>query len=858
MFRRSSKNPDQASSNRPHRRRAIASPELLEPRNLPGAILHLAAPFASPLNSLSEISAVIATESAVSSKGKVGSYESSAVVKPAAGASAFDRLSLLTNTALNNGQTGNSSVKTTHPVSVSSPSSSGAVANNVSSAVGSNVFTSLTSLMSSASKQTVLPEVQTAPLTAQPMPFTASGGSGDGGGGSNNSGGGPPASGPAGASALGSLQASAAKKSSAPTVSAPAASKERAAAAAPILLVANPTIAAADVKTFLDRAAAATSRNDAIIAIVDRNGTILGVRVEGGVPAMNAATLAFAIDGAVAKARTAAFFSNDQAPLTSRTVRFISQSTVTQREVQSNPNAADPTVKGPGFVAPVGLGGHFPAGVKFAPLADLFAIEHTNRDSLIHPGDNAIRENGGGDDVPLAMRFGADFDTNQDVPAPESYGFVSGSAPTEQSRGIATLPGGVGLYQTDPSSVSKIRLVGGIGVFFPGPNGMATFEQDFQTADQRKAAHKKAQTTNERLNAPLVQQAEYMAVAAAGGVGTIAGIPLPANYVLPTGRIDLAGITLEIYGQNPKGLPGLLSFGKKLGTGSLVGGLDKPVNLGGDLYLDGERVPEGWLVSPHTSAASTLTTAEITKIITDGVAEANKVRAAIRLPIGQRTKMVLSVTDLNGEILALFRMPDATFFSIDVAVAKARNVAYYDDAAALQPQDKVDDNNNGVPDVAAGVSFTNRTFRYLAAPFFPESVDGKPSGDFSILNDPGINPLTAENVGPARPASQYQSVLGYDAFNPGTNFRETGDPNSVDGNQNGVVFFPGSTALYKNGVLAGGFGVSGDGVDQDDVVTFVGAGTLLPRPNSSIVRADEVFVRSVRLPFQKFPRNPHG
>ena len=36
-------------------------------------------------------------------------------------------------------------------------------------------------------------------------------------------------------------------------------------------------------------------------------------------------------------------------------------------------------------------------------------------------------------------------------------------------------------------------------------------------------------------------------------------------------------------------------------------------------------------------------------------------------------------------------MPDATIFSIDVAVAKARNTAYYADPNALQDADKVDD-----------------------------------------------------------------------------------------------------------------------------------------------------------------------
>jgi hypothetical protein len=56
----------------------------------------------------------------------------------------------------------------------------------------------------------------------------------------------------------------------------------------------------------------------------------------------------------------------------------------------------------------------------------------------------------------------------------------------------------------------------------------------------------------------------------------------------------------------------------------------------------------------------------------------------------------------------------------------------------------------------------------------------------------------------------------------------------------------------------GGLGVSGDGVDQDDVVTFVAAGEFLPRVASPVTRADEVFLAGVRLPYQKFLRNPHG
>ncbi len=75
----------------------------------------------------------------------------------------------------------------------------------------------------------------------------------------------------------------------------------------------------------------------------------------------------------------------------------------------------------------------------------------------------------------------------------------------------------------------------------------------------------------------------------------------------------------------------------------------------------------------------TLTADDVSAMINRGIAEAKRVRAAIRLPLNSQTRMVFAVTDNTGEVLGLFRMPDATVFSIDVAVAKARNVAYYAD-----------------------------------------------------------------------------------------------------------------------------------------------------------------------------------
>jgi uncharacterized protein GlcG (DUF336 family) len=598
----------------------------------------------------------------------------------------------------------------------------------------------------------------------------------------------------------------------------------------------------ADVQALLERAAAAVNRNDAIIAVVDRNGTILGVRVESGVSPLitgNTTNLTFAIDGAVSLARTGAFFGNDQAPLTSRTIQMISQTTNTQREVDSNPDVPDPngssTVYGPGFVAPVAIKGHFPPGIQFTPQVDLFGIESTNRDSLSNLTNTRFN-------VPTQyIPPGA----TSELVAPESYGQVTGILPTAQSRGVATLPGGVPLFKKQPNGT--LAEVGGIGVFFPGTTGYATEE-------------------NSTLNTPLLrdkrkpdlsQVAEYMAFVAAGGSapaslpfsGPINGAPALPDFTEPFGRIDLAGITLNLFGNGGLEGPGrLLTYGRKFGAGNPNDGTNYPVDAAKDTLLPGQAVPYGWLVTPHDGTG--LTAADVEAIVARGIAEADQVRAQIRAPFNVTAKMVFAVSDENGNILGLYRMPDATYFSLAVAVAKSRNVAYYDNPTQLQPADKV-------KGVAAGTAFTNRTFRYLSLPFFPEGIDINPPGPFSILNDGGVTKYWT-TLGPPLPASAFQSIQGFDAFNPNTNFR---DPYNK-ANQNGVVFFPGSAPLYKNtnggnlrNQLVGGLGVSGDGVFQDDDVTATAS--IAYAPPRTVDRADMVKVRGVRLPFFKFNRNPH-
>ncbi len=591
-----------------------------------------------------------------------------------------------------------------------------------------------------------------------------------------------------------------------------------------------------EVQSLLDRASAATPSNDAIIAVVDRTGQILGVRTESAVDTSDPARLAFSIDGAVAKARTGAFFSNGQAILTSRTVSHISQSTITQREVEANPNSPVDTINGPGYVAPIGVGGQFPPGILNQPLVDLFAIEHTNRTSIVANGVTI---------------------TNRD-----SYGDQSGQAPDTLARGISTMPGGLGIYRFKTND-----LIGGIGVFFPGPSGFATFEQGFVASA--------AQTRNARLNAPRALEAESIALEALlpvtipnggnplpplgvtlapqllfqrAGFGNLAAAPVTlqraqtiVNAVNNAARIYLGGVALQSFGSQagPLGIQQTFNLIRAYGNG-MVSGAEQPVAPGGVMLLPGQPQPAGWLVPAQSG--SVLTAAQVTQIINAGIAQSQKTRAQIR---SQPTfaRMVLAVADFDGTLLGVYRMHDATVFSIDVAVAKARNTVYYA-SPDLQPQDRV----GRVP---LGTAFTNRTFRYLAVPNYPSGNSNAAPAPFSILNEPGINPKTGLNVGPPKPASSFTTVLGFDSFNPGRNFR---CPFTVQPaqNQNGVVFFPGSTALYRGRNLAGGFGVSGDGVDQDDVVTFYGAaGYAAP----TAIRADQYFVGGIRLPYIKFSRN---
>ena len=473
-------------------------------------------------------------------------------------------------------------------------------------------------------------------------------------------------------------------------------------------------LSAAEVTNIVTSAAAAVSTDTLVIAVVDRQGKPLGVFHKSGAPGGavsqgNFSQMENADDVAVQLARTGAFFSNNQAPLTSRTVRFIS-------------------------------GIHLPPGVQNQPPADLYGIENTNRGCTL----SAELETHG-------------FLPSHPVSGAKPLGIMTGKKDTNDSDPNVVNPGGIPIYRGNV-------LVGGIGV-----TG-GTMDVD--------------------------EYAAFIGATSNGFGGFFGNLP-------PPGAVFLGGVVLPaVTNTTPPG---------GIGPGTAAGGTWIVA------ATNGTGTPEfGDLVVPK--AGTQLSAADVKQILDNAESEANLTRAAIRLPDGSRARMVIAVADLDGTILGLRRMDDATVFSIDVAATKARNMVYFNSSA----RSAADLNN-----VPMGTAVTNRTISFGSQPLFPPGIDDSPLSPGPFFN------LYLNDT--ANPCSQ-----GLGSGLPG-------------GNNSGIVFFPGSAGLYRSGVLVGGLGVSGDGVDQDDFVTNAGTkGFEAP----DAIRADQISISGVRLPYFKFPRNP--
>jgi hypothetical protein len=142
------------------------------------------------------------------------------------------------------------------------------------------------------------------------------------------------------------------------------------------------------------------------------------------------------------------------------------------------------------------------------------------------------------------------------------------------------------------------------------------------------------------------------------------------------------------------------------------------------------------------------------------------------------------------------------------------------------------------------VAFSDRATGFLSRPFFPDGINETTAGPFS-------RPIEEWSV--FNDGLQVDLLTGLVEILTGV--RPIGPPcTPIPAIANGIQIFPGSVPLYKDGVLVGGIGVSGDGVDQDDIIATIGSAGFEAPPE---IRSDRVFVREVRLPWVKFPRHPN-
>ncbi len=316
-------------------------------------------------------------------------------------------------------------------------------------------------------------------------------------------------------------------------------------------------------------------------------------------------------------------------------------------------------------------------------------------------------------------------------------------------------------------------------------------------------------------------------------------------------NILVDGIRLAYLNVTSAPAPAAIAFGSLPGTvtspiaGAQTSGFT-PAIVGG---IAGEVDPRFFpFIASPTVTANSLTAADVNTIISHAAQQSSITRAAIRQPLGSNARVSIAVVDAKGVVLGVFRISDAPVFGFDVSVQKARTAAFYSSAnagALLRAAGFGSYVDRALADglkLDGSFAFTDRAGGFLHRPFFPDGINNSAAGPFSTE----INNWSVFNVGLQLDLikANLQTVLS-GGVAPCT---------SIPNLPNGIQIFPGSVPLYKNGVLVGAIGISGDGVDQDDLIAAAGDAGFAP---PAAIRSDQIFVRGVRLPFLKFPRSPN-
>ncbi len=276
---------------------------------------------------------------------------------------------------------------------------------------------------------------------------------------------------------------------------------------------------------------------------------------------------------------------------------------------------------------------------------------------------------------------------------------------------------------------------------------------------------------------------------------------------------------------------------------------------------------------------------EVRVLMQQSLDVANRARAQIRRPPGSQARVSISIVDTNGVPLAIARSPDAPVFGIDVSLQKARTAAFFSGsfaAADLYSAPNAiyrnpDGSPNGVEIVLGdyvdavrlflglptaladgALAFSDRAGGNLSRPFYPDGIDSTLNGPFSKH----IDAWSPFSVGLQLDLTLNQVIKHVaHVLTEGAQPDSGQNCTSIPRLANGIQIFPGSVPIYRGDILVGGIGVSGDGVDQDDMVAFLGlhqAGALLGTINNANpdIRADQLVPAGARLRFVQCPYAP--
>ena len=434
--------------------------------------------------------------------------------------------------------------------------------------------------------------------------------------------------------------------------------------------------------------------------------------------------------------------------------------------------------------------------------------------------------------------------------------------PKRSPLGLAADPGGLPLYKND-------RLVGGVGVI---ADGVYSLDADITDFD--------------------VDMDELIAIA--GTAGFSAPADIRAERITADGR-TFRYVDSEALQSNPGAAPafGALS-GALITVGGYFDGTIKPgvafgnavsgyradtgpfASLNAFVLVDGSNQPR----YPVKSGSDGLMQAnEVQTLIAEALKVAGRARAQIRRPLGASAQVSIAVVDTSGEIVGLARTPDGPVFGTDVAVQKARTALLFSqpnaaaEIAALPAAMYLGAGGNPVAGfrtfpqyiataraffndsnfLANGTAFSNRAVGNLARPFFPDGISASEPGPFST---PYAN-WSPFHLG-------LQLDLDYNAIIAAATGSTAVGCTGLGRARNGIQIFPGSMPIYRGNILVGAIGVSGDGVDQDDMISFLGLANASKALNNSIanapksMRADNLQPRGVgtRLRYVQCPQAP--